>query len=194
MGNKGKYDRNLTYKNKALRNLVKDLNKTGTVGLHPSYLSNSDVSILKAEKAMLEDILQEKVSKSRQHYIKISLPKTYQNLISLGISEDYSMGYPSVSGFRAGTSTPFYFYNLQEEEISSLKVFPFVFMDTTLKVYLKKRSKDIIPCLKPYIEVVKQYGGCLSFIFHNESLGCCGKWKNWNGIYEEIIRLCIDNK
>jgi hypothetical protein len=47
------------------------------------------------------------------------------------------MGYPDHVGFRAGTCTSFYFYNLNFELKTPLKIIPFAFMDVTLKNYMK---------------------------------------------------------
>jgi len=191
LGDKGKFDRNLSFRNTSYRNLINRLKNTGALGIHPSYNSNKNAARLLEEKKRLENIARVEIVKSRQHYIKLSFPSTYQNLIAMGIKEDFSMGYPSVCGFRAGTSTPFYFYNLEKEAVTTLKVFPFAFMDTTLKVYLKKRSKEILPYVKEMIGSVKEYGGNLIFIFHNESLGTGRRWKHWEDMYECIIKLCL---
>lgn len=43
------------------------------------------------------------------------LPEHYSYLNELEIANDYSMGYPETIGFRAGTSTPYLFYDLNME-------------------------------------------------------------------------------
>ena len=70
---------------------------------------------MKKEKNRLEGITNMQTKRSRQHYLRFSLPETYQQLIDLEIEEDYSMGYASHVGFRASTCTPFYFYDLDFE-------------------------------------------------------------------------------
>ena len=81
--------------------------------MHPSYFSLKDAAILKKEKLRLENIINTPVTFSRQHYLRLSIPETYQNLIDLDIEEDYTMGYAKTVGFRASTCTPFYFYDLR---------------------------------------------------------------------------------
>jgi len=189
LGDYGKYDRNLAYNNQHLVKLVKSLGEEATIGLHPSYGSNASESKLLQEKKRLEGILCRQVTKSRQHYIKLTLPDTYRNLLKAGIREDYSMGYTTRIGFRAGTCNSFLFFDLEKDTTTELRVYPFAFMDSTLKFFLKVRSKEVINYLTPIVNDVKRVGGQLIFIFHNESLGNERQWKNWGEIYEKVIRL-----
>jgi hypothetical protein len=191
MGNFGKYDRNLSHKNLKFISLIRSLDQHGEVCLHPSYDSTNNLIQIKKEKERLEKIIGHPVTKSRQHYLKINIPHTYRQLIEVGIKEDYSMGYASKVGFRAGTCTPHFFYDIENEKQTDLKIFPFVFMDTTLKTYLKVRSKDAVPYVKPIVEQIKSLRGNLIFIFHNESMGNSGIWKHWGNMYEKMIRLAL---
>lgn len=188
LGNKTRYDRNLSFRNPAYRKLIQTLSAKAIVGIHPSYGSNKKFKQLKTEKFRLESILKRNIEISRQHFIKLKLPQTYQNLIKLGIKEDFSMGYTNTCGYRAGTSTPFYFFDLSQNSPTNLKIFPFAFMDTTLKVKMKKSSTEIIPYIEKLCNPLKGTGGSLTFIFHNESIGGRGIWRNWGSMYEKIIQ------
>lgn len=48
----------------------------------------------------------------------------YENLSNSEFNNDYSMGYNNQIGFRAGTATPFYFYDISNEFQLPLKVHP----------------------------------------------------------------------
>ena len=39
------------------------------------------------------------------------------------------MGYGSINGFRASVASSFYWYDLEKEEATTLRIFPFCFMD-----------------------------------------------------------------
>lgn len=192
LGNKTKYDRNLSHKNSALINLLKNLDTQGEVNLHPSYGSNILPGQLTEEKKRLESILQRPVSRSRQHYIKLDIPATYRALTEAGIKEDHSMGFPAKTGFRAGTSSSFYFFDLEKNQATDLKIFPFVAMDTSLKVYQKKRPAEVVEHLRPLVKDIRKYGGSFIFIFHNESLGNQRQWRNWGEVYEKVIKLALE--
>ncbi|GAL83842.1 hypothetical protein MYP_1070 [Sporocytophaga myxococcoides] len=189
LGDYGKYDKNLPYDNEHLVKLVRSLDEEATIGLHPSYGSNTSENKLVMEKKRLEEILSRQVTKSRQHYIKLTLPETYRKLLNAGIKEDYSMGYTTKIGFRAGTCSSFLFFDLEKNVTTDLRIYPFAFMDSTLKFFLKVRSKEVINYITPIVNDVKQVGGQLIFIFHNESLGNERQWKNWGEVYEKVIRL-----
>jgi hypothetical protein len=192
IGNYAKYDKNLSHTNVQYASLIRMLDQHAEICLHPSYASARNEHQLHVEKSRLEEILQRPITKSRSHYIKFELPGTYRNLIKAGIKEDYSMGYPNQVGYRAGIATPYYFYDLEKEKITDLKVFPFVVMDTTLKKYLHIRSKDIPVYLNPLLDENKKVGGNFTFIFHNESMGGERVWKNWGEVYESFIKMCMN--
>jgi hypothetical protein len=192
LGDFSKYDRNLSHKNKYMIQLIQRLSKSGTIGLHPSYNSNKSESQLLTEKARLENIVGKSVARSRQHYIKLKVPQTYRTLIKAGINEDYSMGYPSLIGYRASTATPFYFFDLEQNLKTALKIFPFVAMDSTLKYYLRFKTKEVIPYLRPIVNELKKIGGNFIFVFHNESIGDGRNWKHWGEIYEKVIKLALE--
>jgi hypothetical protein len=194
VGNAGKYDRNLSYTNKQYISLIEELDKAGEVCLLASYKSAENEEKLLNEKQRLEKILGRTVSKSRQHYLKINVPHTYRALINIGIKEDYSMGYASAAGFRSGTATPFYFFDIDKDQQTALKVFSITFMDTALKHSLRIRSQDVISFLSAMVDEIKSVGGSFTFIFHNESIGNSDRWKNWGNIYEKVIKLAMERK
>jgi hypothetical protein len=194
LGNKGKYDRNINHKNTHFVELIQRLATTSDIGMHPSYQAATNLALMKEEKKRLEQILSTNIRKSRSHYIKINIPETYRMLIDIGIEEDYSMGYPSYPGYRASIAHSFYFYDLEKEEKTILLVHPFVVMDTTLKKYLHIRAKDVLDYIYPLVQEAKDVCGNFIFIFHNESMGGSKMWKNWNGVYENIIQYLYKGK
>ena len=127
--------------------------------------------------------------RSRQHYLRFSLPETYQQLIDLEIEEDYSMGYASHVGFRASTCTPFYFYDLDFEIQTPLKIFPFVLMDTTLNDYMKLTPKQSLGRIKDLYMEVKKVNRTLITLFHNESISGYMRWNGWQRVYQTMLKL-----
>jgi hypothetical protein len=184
-----KYDRNLSLYSPRLQRYLKSINDFCTVGIHPSYRSNNDPKVAEEELLRLEEVLNTDVIHSRQHFIKLSFPETYRNLIDLEIEHDYSMGFAAESGFRAGICTPFTFYDLELEVETKLTVHPFPFMDGTYIYYQQTSPKDALAEILNYIEVYKQYGGEFIPLWHNRIFSEKDPlWKGWNEVYEEMIK------
>jgi hypothetical protein len=185
------FDTNVSASKNRYRLLIKDLVDYAVVGLHPSYFTMKDAALLKKEKERLENITNNPVIRSRQHYLRFNLPETYQQLIDLEIEEDHSMGYASRVGFRAGTCTPFYFYDLDFEIQTPLKVFPFAVMDTTLNDYMKLTPKQSLGKIRDLKNEVKAVNGTFITLFHNESLSNHLRWRGWRRLYESMIKIAI---
>ncbi|MFN3444384.1 MAG: DUF7033 domain-containing protein, partial [Bacteroidia bacterium] len=104
MSNKGGHDKNIKTDSNAFKKLIQQLLKNSDfIGLHPSYASNQSLKTLMNERDALSNITKQKIEKSRQHFLKLTLPDTYRNLTEAGIKEDYTMAYAEQVGFRAST-------------------------------------------------------------------------------------------
>jgi hypothetical protein len=186
------FDKNISVGNINYKILIKNVADYCKVGIHPSYFSLKNEQKIKKEKKRLEQIVNFPITKSRQHYLRLDLPDSYQNLVDLEIKEDYTMGYASHYGFRAGTCTPFYFYDLDYEIQTPLKIFPFAVMDGTLKDYLNFTAKRSYDTILRLANEVKKVNGTFIVLFHNETVGGSGRWRGWKDIYENIMRELSD--
>jgi hypothetical protein len=187
LGDYGKYDKNISSSSIALQQLIRQIDKEALVGIHPSYHSNTSIAQLHKEKLRLENILQKPVTLSRQHFLKLHLPDTYRNLLEVGIKEDYSMGYSDTIGFRAGTSLPFFWYDLKQEMTTALKIFPFAIMDVTLKSYLKLSPTQAYNAAILLLHHVSACNGIFTTLWHNSSFSEIGDWEAWKLVYQDIV-------
>jgi hypothetical protein len=147
---------------------------------------------LKIEKKRLELIINTPITKSRQHYLRLNFPETYQNLVDLEIFEDYTMGYAQHFGFRASTCTPFYFYDIEYEIQTPLKLIPFAVMDVTLKDYLKYSNKKSFATIMQLADQVKKVNGTFITLNHNETFNKFGRFRGWKLMYEKTIKALKD--
>ena len=182
-----KYDKSISPRSKAFARLVRKTADFARIGIHPSYRSNRNVKILGREISALESITGEKPQASRQHYLKLSLPGTYRNLLGEGIREDYSMGFVSAAGFRAGTCRPFYFYDLEKEKETDLKLFPFQLMDRSLKDYMGLSSEEAYQTIRQMVDRVHGVAGTLISIWHTDTFSDYGEWKGWREVYIRML-------
>lgn len=183
----GRYDRNLSHKNTCFQKLIQELSTSFNLGIHPSFASNRFANLVAKEKKRLEQITQKKVVHSRQHFLILKFPSTYQTLLKAGITNDYSMGYASQIGFRAGTSRPFLFFNLLENKKTSLRIFPFQLMDVTLRQYMALSPEVAKYKIDELAQNIRNTGGIFSAVFHNESLGTDPKWKGWKQVFIHFL-------
>ena len=188
VGNNSEYDRNLDYNSPAMEKLIRKINEFTEIGVHPSYSSHKKLKRVLGEIERLEFITMEKVEKSRQHYLKIQFPNTYLNLVAAGIREDYSMGFPDHAGFRAGTCKPFHFYDLKNEVITTLRIFPVTCMEVTFMNYEKLPPEKALMKILNLMKTVYNYRGTFISIWHNENLASSGKKKAWRNVHEEMLR------
>lgn len=157
------------------------------IGIHPSYFSDATPERLIAEKAVLERVSGDTVSRSRQHFIRLRFPQTYRRLIDAGIADDYSMGYSTTFGFRAGTGTPFPWYDLEREAGTGLRVHPFAFMDTTGHYDLGLSAEESFLRLRAMTEKLLATNSRLITVMHNFSLGTDAEWSGWRARYEAFL-------
>jgi len=185
LGDFKKNDKNISWNDPRHQRLIRDIDKLGRVGLHPSYASNTEIERIELEKNRLEEILDRKVKTTRQHFLKLQFPVTYTNLISNGFTDDYSLGYAEEIGFRAGTAHEHFWFDLQQNIRTELRVHPFSYMDGTLNEYLKWDISKSFSEVKLLMDEVKTYGGSFIPLWHNESFAESGIWKGWKTVFTE---------
>ena len=185
LGDYKRYDKNISPSNKNFQRLIRKTAEKYGVGIHPSFSSSKKKGKVKLVKEMerLEKIMGEKPEKSRQHFLRLKFPRTYRRLLKNGIKADYTMGYSSQAGFRAGICTPFYFYDLKKEATTNLKVYPFQVMDVTLRDYLGLSPEEALKKTEALMKEVKKAGGTFISIWHNETVNNEGRWKGYREVF-----------
>lgn len=163
-------DRNISPKNKLLRSLIQRIQQQFPIGIHPSFYSSTKTYLLRSEKDILKQISGQKITKSRQHYLRFTWPYTYQQLVGNGILEEYSMGYTQLPGFRAGTCSPFYFFDLHKNEATTMKIFPMCIMESTFRDHMKVPIQKALDYFIEYFKAVKNVQGHFICIWHNDTL------------------------
>lgn len=183
----GLYDKNIPPANPAMQHLLKKQSEKYEIGLHPSWASYHNEEIVQAEKEVLSKLINKRVVFSRQHYIRFSLPKSFEILESAGITDDYSMGYGSINGFRASVASPYPWYNLEKEKISKLRIHPFCFMDANSFFEQHYTAGEALQELIYYKDQCKKANARLTTIFHNNILGYDSRFDGWRTMYSRFI-------
>lgn len=191
LGDYAENDKNVSISSKKFQSLIKSIADYSETGIHPSFYSNYKPGRMRLEQSRLQTMVKRDITKSRQHFIKLSFPVTYRELIDSDITDDYTMGFPGEIGFRAGICTSFYFYDLERETETRLRIHPFAVMDATLRYYMKIMPAETLSYVGPLIKEIKDVNGTFITIWHNESISDQKPWEGWRDVYEEIIKAAI---
>ena len=183
----GKQDKNILPSVKEMQGLIRQHSNRYNIGVHPSWQSGDAPSLLVKEVECLEKITAQKINSSRQHFIRFVLPNGYRLLLNAGIEKDYSMGYGSINGFRASVASPFFWYDLEREQTTSLLLHPFCFMDANSFYEQKYSPQQGLQELQRFYKVIKQVDGTMITIWHNAFLGDDKMFAGWKEIYAEWL-------
>lgn len=182
------YDKNISPNSKALQALMRHTATHSAVGLHASWAASLQASVLQQEQNALQHILQQPNQSNRMHYINFRLPQTFRQLLQVGIRQEYSMGYGTINGFRAGTSVPYYWYDLDNECSTELEIHPFGWMDANSIFEQKDAPADAAIELQLMHQRVQQSGGQMITIWHNHLLGLDASGRQWWPVFTTYIR------
>ncbi|HSI70118.1 MAG TPA: polysaccharide deacetylase family protein [Gillisia sp.] len=125
------YDKNINYNRLNYRSIIKYVADYSQVGLRLGHFAITEQEVLKKEKKRFENIIHGPLQNVINTKYNLMLPVNYGYLNELEIPNDYSMGYPESIGFRAGTSDPFLFYDINMEVTTPLTIHPYVFHSQT---------------------------------------------------------------
>ena len=176
----GPFDKNVSPYNRHFQHFIKSVGDYAQIALAASYASFDDPELLLEEKKVLSDIVHRPIDSCKTRYNRLNIPLTYRDMVDAGFTQDYSMGYTHDLGFRAGTCTPFYFYDLYLEMQQPIMVYPFAVQDYAL---LKEKSvADALRKMQAMYDQVHQLGGWMGVIFSMELLGSPQKY-DWKKLY-----------
>ena len=105
-------------------------------------------------------------------------------MVAAEFTDDCSMGFTHVTGFKAGTCTSFYFYDIPLEIQQPIKIHPFAVHDYALLKY--ESEEEIFMELEKLYEQVRQVKGHFMTVFSNELLGSDNRI-NWIELYDKIV-------
>ena len=134
------YDRGVSISNFSFRKLIKNTSDLNQVSLLASYTSQEESKSLIRERDQLKKLIIKKIDSVRFNYGLLSASSGYYNLLEHEIQKDYSMGYTEEIGYRASTAVPFYFYDLNNDLQTSLKIHPVVAEESGLRRFSNRKA------------------------------------------------------
>lgn len=190
----GQYDKPANYLNAHFRDLVQHLDDYANMGIHPGYNTTDNPQLIDKEIKRLEEILHRPTVRSRYHFLRLRLPLSYRILQHAGIRDDFTMGFADQTGFRAGITAPYPFYDLERDLEGELLIHPFCVMDTTLQKYLKLSTEEGIERYRALIDNIRAVDGTFRCIVHNQNLTDLYGWKGWRKVYEQMLDYANPSK
>ena len=142
------------------------------LGLHSSYEAGIYPDLIPEEKMRLEhDWKLENIHLNRHHYLASREPEDLTKLIRAGITDDFTMGYADVSGFRLGTCRPVKWINPMTRQLTSLTLHPLSVMDCTLSEsqYMGLSPDEAYQYCAGLIREIRQHRGEIVWLWHNTS-------------------------
>lgn len=169
---RSRFDKGISPKNKAFQQQIQRLSEDGEVGIHASYASAFSKSRrLQSEVIALSRCIGKNINSNRCHYLRFRLPDSFRKLLFSGVREDYSMGYSTQAGFRAGSCTPFLFYDLRNNAATSLRLHPLLLMENCFFAENDRSVEALWEKVRPLLDQILHYGGEAVTLFHNPSFG-----------------------
>jgi peptidoglycan/xylan/chitin deacetylase (PgdA/CDA1 family) len=163
--------------------IIQKLDQEGwEIGLHGSYQSYNNATLLKEEKNALENIVGHRVDGIRQHYLNLSIPQTWEIHKSIGLKYDASYGLNEDVGFRNQVSHPFRPFN------NDFVVFPITIMDIPLFRKYRNLSTVWDTCLK-LIDQAEKNRTLLSILWHQRVFNE-DDFPGFSQIYKRLMQEC----
>lgn len=153
--------------------VVRALDQEGfEVGLHGSYNSALVAGQLAREREQLQRTTGLTVTSTRQHFLHWDVHVTPRLQSEAAFSSDSTLGFNRNIGFRAGTSLPFRWFDVERDSALDLVEVPMLVHDGAL---LRPDALELGPelarqTIREFIDRIAEVGGVATFVFHPNNL------------------------
>jgi len=182
------FDNGYISSDKFVINLIKKIKKRNHfIGLHPSYNAYNNIVQFKSEKNELENNLKTDMFFGREHYLRFSIPNTWQVWEDNNMEWDSTLGYADKEGFRAGVCYEYSVFNILTRKMLNLKEKPLIVMEGSFSTYQPDiDATEMEEKIKNLMSKVEKYQGDFVFLWHNSSFNT-DIWKKYRHIYKNVI-------
>ena len=120
----------------------------------------------------------------RSHYLCCNIDKI-QSLVEQGVTDDFSMGFADMVGFRLQTTRPVRWINPVTMQLTSLVLHPLTAMDATLSDYMNLSEDEAYYLCERLFDKIRQYNGEIVLLWHNDRLNT-SYYKN---LYSSLLKV-----
>ena len=172
--------------NLAYIKIIKSIGDSFSLGLLVSVKSQLEPSLfLNKEKINFNKLTLRPVTDVRMSHGIQNVSNAYTDLVSREFMSDYSMGYKNRIGFRAGTATPFFFFNLSNEFQLPIKIFP---VAATEKGLIDFKSEKAFEKLEVLYQSLPLSCSTLVIAISNGFLSFNQEDDNWEKSFKDYIK------
>ncbi len=188
LGDYSLHEKSHNYHSQTYQQLIKSIGDYCSIGMRLSFDAQKDVIALKNEKKRFEKITHRSLNQTLCQYSKINLPTTYRDLIEQEVMFDYSMGYQDNSGFRAGTCTPFLFYDLEYEIQTPLLLMPYCLSENAFQKITS--PEKAIQQASVLVDQVKKVNGKLVIHINNQIFDTTAQRSRfWKQVFDYFVSI-----
>jgi len=184
LGDHSSLSQGFNSRRKKFRSLLKYISDYNEVGLLLSYHALSDLEAFQQEKKQLEEITHRRLHAAMNSDFLVMLPELYRVFVEQEIDRDFSMVYEDTPGFRAGTCTPFLFYDLDYEIKTPLVIHPIAF---TTEGFNNKYESDSLQRISALQDLVTELNGTFSVFFNIKDFSEQKSNAIWRNLFSEKL-------
>ncbi len=173
-------------KREKFKSLVKHVGDYTEIGLLFSFHSLKDYQQLKKEKKNLEEVTHRPLKSTSNDKQLVDLPTIYRDLVELEVARDFTMFYHDELGFRAGTCTPFLYYDLDHELKTPLLIHPVV---GTTTIVNDQGVAKVEPQILQLYEQVQKVNGTFSLMFANTDFMQGKEQRIWRYLFSKKLNV-----
>ncbi|MBF0331909.1 MAG: hypothetical protein HQL17_08245 [Candidatus Omnitrophica bacterium] len=162
-----------------------------SIGLHGSFFSAADEGLMTREKKILEDVLGQTVTRTRQHWLRFvhaTTPYAHERLFAI----DSTLGWNDLVGYRNGCASAFHPYDHAGQRAFRHLEIPQVIMDFNIFQSLGLENSVYIQHAAVMLEhFYKCKSGRVSVSWHQQT---CSSDYDWQGRYQQIVQQYADKR
>lgn len=172
--------------------LLKLKSSEANIGIHASYEAGLNGELLHQEIANVNSISKSKVEYNRNHYLVSNSVKWLDYLTEDGISDDFTIAYADVVGYRLGTTRCVRWIDPYSLEVKPLCLHPLSIMDSTVmsKQYMGLSVDKMWDTIANAIDISYEHGGDFCFLLHN-NVPKMPQFRYWLKLYPRLIDYLI---
>lgn len=185
------YDDRYDLDNPVLLEFIRKLKNGGhEIGYHYSYGAAIDIEQAKKESETLKKLLNIQELFGRNHFLRYKIPDSWRIYEKLNLIYDSTQGSASHEGFCRGICCPYKLYDVLAQKELNVWEIPLLVMDGTLrnKQYRGMGAIEARKRVIQLIEIVEQYHGVFSILWHNTSLGGRYWYRYTKKVYKPIMK------